>query len=233
MSNASKRPWVICHMMGSVDGRIQSQHWGVPDAAHYFEDQAAKIKADAWVVGRKTMQEFSSKAARRKRQGVFRIPKTDFVADHGAKTFAVAIDPAGKCNWETGKVSTEHVIEVLTGRVTGEYLDHLRAAGVSYVFGGKRELDLALVLRKLQDLFGIERVRLDGGGGNNGSFLKAGLVDELSLVLMPIADGTLGAPAVFDLDPGTPPRRATKLALQSVKRLEGGALWLRYEVSRR
>ena len=76
------------------------------------------------------------------------------------------------------------------------------------------------------------RVRLDGGGGNNGSFLAAGLIDELSLVLMPVADGSVGTPTVFDVPEGALPRVVTKLELQSVKRLEGGALWLRYRVAR-
>jgi hypothetical protein len=47
---------------------------------------------------------------------------------------------------------TEHVIEVLTENVAGEHLDHLRAMKVSYIFGGKISLDLALILEKLRNL---------------------------------------------------------------------------------
>jgi 2,5-diamino-6-(ribosylamino)-4(3H)-pyrimidinone 5'-phosphate reductase len=206
----SARPYVICHMMSSVDGRIQSLRWGVKDAAQFFEKQAAKIKVDAWMVGRKTMQEFSSKAARRARKTSARIGKQDFIAAGEAKSFAVVIDPSGKCNWQESEVE----------------------AGVSYLFAGKRQLDLQLVLEKLAQHFGIERVRLDGGGGNNGSFLAAGLIDELSLVLMPVADGSTGTPTVFDAGPGDSRHKSAKLTLQSVKRLDGGALWLRYLVER-
>ncbi len=226
----SSRPYVICHMMSSVDGRIQSSRWSVRNAARFFEDQAARIKVDAWMVGRTTMQEFSSQKPRHRRKGVFRIPKRDFIAEDETKTFAIAIDPLGKCNWDSNRVDTEHVIEVLTERVPSEYLDQLRSKNVSYIFGGKSELNLERVLEKLKRHFGIERVRLDGGGGNNGSFLKAGLIDELSLVLMPIADGSTGTPTVFDVESGHTRRTATKLALQSVKRLDGGALWLRYRI---
>ena len=221
---------MICHMMGSVDGRIQSSRWGVADAARFFEDQAAKIKVDAWMVGRTTMEEFSSKKPRRKRKGVPRIAKEDWIAAARARSYAVAIDPAGKCSWDSNEVAGDHVIEVLTRRVTSGYLAHLREQRVSYIFGGDRALDLKLVLRKLQQHFGIERVRLDGGGGNNGSFLAAGLIDELSLVLMPVADGSTGTPTVFDT--GTRARKATKLSLRSVERLGGGALWLRYRAGK-
>ncbi|RYG30996.1 MAG: hypothetical protein EOO01_35990 [Chitinophagaceae bacterium] len=54
------KPYVICHMLGSVDGRIKQNIWGFKDHHKYFEETAEKIPADAWLVGRVTMQEFSS-----------------------------------------------------------------------------------------------------------------------------------------------------------------------------
>lgn len=225
-------PHVTCHMLGSVDGRIVQKNWALKDSAKYFEEPASKIKADAWVVGRVTMEEFSSKRSKAKkpRTGKFEVPPGDFVAKKH-KTYAVAIDPHGKCRWDTNMVSTEHVIEVLTeDNVTAEYLDHLRSKAVSYVFGGKTELDLRRVLEKLRALFGIKRVRIDGGGGNNGQFLKAGLIDEFSLVLAPLADGTVGTQSVFDVEEGYTRRKATHFKLKSVTRIYGDFLWLRYQV---
>ena len=55
------KPYVICHMLGSVDGRIKQDIWNLDDPHKYFEETAEKIPADAWLVGRVTMQEFSSK----------------------------------------------------------------------------------------------------------------------------------------------------------------------------
>jgi 2,5-diamino-6-(ribosylamino)-4(3H)-pyrimidinone 5'-phosphate reductase len=225
------KPYVICHMMGSVDGRIKGAKWKIKNTAKYFEEPASKIKVDAWLVGRVTMQEFSSKTPRKKRAGRFDIPKTDYVAKL-AKTYAVAIDPKGKCNWKTDMVSTEHVIEVLTEKVSGEYLDHLRHAGVSYIFGGKSELDLELVLTKLRKLFNIKRLRIDGGAHVNGSFLKARLIDEFSYVLMPVADGTIGAPTMFEAFTENAKFHATHFKLKSVKRIYRNSLWLRYITQR-
>lgn len=227
------KPHVICHMMGSLDGRIKPDIWKPPYPGNLFEETAAKIKVDAWLVGRTTMQEFASKKPRRKLRGTFRVPREDFVARTDRKTFAVAIDPHGKCQWDTDHVDTDHVIEVLTESVTGEYLDHLRAANVSYVFAGRRSLDLGLALEKLRGLFGIKRARIDGGGIVNGSFLEAGLIDEFSLVLAPLVDGTIGSPTVFEISPDRAGRSATAMTLQSVKRLRNDALWLRYTVRKR
>jgi 2,5-diamino-6-(ribosylamino)-4(3H)-pyrimidinone 5'-phosphate reductase len=224
------KPHVTCHMMSSVDGRIISRHWGLKNPAKVFEETAAKIKVDAWIVGRTTMQEFASKKSGRLRRGVFSVPKTDFVASHDAKTFAVAIDPSGKCRWQSNRVDTDHVIEVLTEAVSSEYLDHLRSNNVSYIFGGRRTLDLARVLEKLSRLFPIRRARIDGGGTVNGSFLAAGLIDEFSHVIVPVADGTIGSPAVFDVAVGPKKRTASALRLVSVKRMPGNVLWCRYKV---
>ncbi len=224
------KPYVICHMMGSVDGRIKQNIWGFKDHHKYFEEPASKIKADAWLVGRITMQEFSSKMKHFLTKKKVNIPKTDFVAAHDAKAYAVVIDPSGKCFWDTNMVSTEHVIEVLTEKVSTKYLNHLREKNVSYIFGGKTEMDLDLVLRKLHKLFGIKRLRIDGGGHVNGSFLTAGLIDEFSLVLAPLADGTIGAPTVFEVEEGYGKRKATQFTIQSVKRIYKDFLWIRYKV---
>lgn len=224
------KPYVICHMLGSVDGKIKQNIWGFKDHHKYFEEPAAKIKADAWLVGRVTMQEFSSKKKPILKRGRINIPKEDFVADYKAKTFAVVIDPSGKCYWDTNMVSTEHVIEVLTEKVSAGYLEHLRSKNVSYIFAGSTELDLSLVLKKLNKLFGIKTVRIDGGGHVNGSFLKAGLIDEFSLVLAPIADGTIGALSVFEVEEGYGKRKATHFKLKSCKRIFDDFLWIRYQV---
>jgi riboflavin biosynthesis pyrimidine reductase len=224
------KPYVICHMLGSVDGRIKQNIWGFKDHHKYFEETAAKIKSDAWLVGRTTMQEFSSKKPFKDNQPNIRITKEDFVAEHGAKGYAVVIDPSGKCYWDTNMVSTEHVIEVLSEKVSGAYLQHLRLKNVSYIFAGKKELDLNLVLQKLNKLFGIKILRIDGGGHVNGSFLKAKLIDEFSLVLAPVADGTIGSPSVFEVEEGYGKRKATHFTIKSVKKIYNDFLWIRYLV---
>jgi riboflavin biosynthesis pyrimidine reductase len=137
----------------------------------------------------------------------------------------------------------------LVGRVTGQefakgkpypassnqtfpdaHLAGLRGEGVSYIFAGKSELDLALALDILHRELGVKRLLLEGGGGANGAFLRAGLVDELNLVICPAVDGARGAPSVFDSTDAEADRRApvTAMTLESSRALEGGAMLLRY-----
>ena len=227
-----KKPYVIAHMVSSIDGRSTPQNWpsSVKQMAHVFESTAAKIKADAWLVGRTTMQEFSSKKAHRLGPADRTLDKTDFVGKHTAKTYAVAIDAKGKCRWDKNMVSTEHVIEVLTKSVSTAYLRHLRDKEVSYIFAGEKKIDLAVALRKLNQLFGIKVVRVDGGGSTWGSFLKASLLDEISHVILPVADGSTGTSTIFDAEEGHSARRAKVLRLKSVKKLPNGCLWTRFLV---
>jgi riboflavin biosynthesis pyrimidine reductase len=228
------KPYVVVHALSSIDGRIQAHNWppSFKTTADVFERTAETIKADAWVVGRTTMQEFSSKRPPRLGRPDPSIPKEDFVGAHTAKTYAVAIDPSGKCRWDSNMVSTEHVIEVLTEQVSTAYLKHLRDKQVSYVFAGRTSIDLRVALAKLAKHFGIKRVRVDGGGTVWGSFLKASLIDEISHVIVPVADGSVGTPTVFDAEPGHTRRRAAALRLKSLKRLPGGVLWVRYLVEK-
>jgi riboflavin biosynthesis pyrimidine reductase len=102
---------------------------------------------------------------------------------------------------------------------------------VSYIFAGKHDVDLRLALEILNRELGIKRVLVEGGGAN-GAFLRAGLIDEISLVICPAVDGAKGAPSVFDSseeDAGTPaPVRS--MALKTSEVVEGGAVWLRYRL---
>ncbi|MGV3620332.1 MAG: dihydrofolate reductase family protein [Archangium sp.] len=222
------RPHITCHMISSVDGRTQTRHWP-GDTAKVFEETAATIKCDGWIVGRTTMAEFCEQSPRRKRSGRFDVPKKDFIAPHHEETYAIGLDPSGKLHWKHGNVDTEHAVMIVTEKVSGDYLEHLQRAGVSYLFGGKTTLDLKLVAEKLYRLLGIRRVTVQGGGSNNGSWLNEGLVDEISLVVMPFADGKLGLQSVFDIE-ADQFKAVHQLKLISSTTYKKQYVWLRYSV---
>ena len=81
----------------------------------------------------------------------------------------------------------------------------------------------------------FERLHEELGGGSNGAFLQAGLIDEISLAICPAVDGAKGAPSIFDSsdkDAGVAaPIRSMTLASTEV--LEGGVVWLRYRLQNR
>ena len=130
--------------------------------------------------------------------------------------------------WSSGDVEGDHVVAVLTHRVSDEYLSVLRERGVSYLLAGNDDVELPLALEKIGARLGVRTLMLEGGGGINGSFLRDGLIDEVSLLVAPVADGRIGTPALFDVSAErAAPRR---LALEGVEQRVGGVLWLRYRV---
>jgi len=224
----TKRPYVICHMLPSIDGRIVTRGWDVKNASREYERTAATFDADAWIIGRISMEPYAGKARVPSRKNGGRIAREDFVAEHDATSYAIAIDPSGKLRWRANDIDGEHVITVLTESVSDDYLAFLQAKGVSYLFGGKSLIDLAKVLQNLRALFGIRKLLLEGGGKINGSFLAAGLIDELSILVAPIADGSIGTPSLFDVTDRR--AHARNLTLLSIEKRGGGIVWLRYKV---
>ena len=75
--------------------------------------------------------------------------------------------------------------------------------------------------------FGVQRALLMGGGYADGTFAAADCVDELSLVVAPVAEVTSGQPALFETMRGL---RAEPLRfeLAEVRQLPSSGLWLHY-----
>jgi 2,5-diamino-6-(ribosylamino)-4(3H)-pyrimidinone 5'-phosphate reductase len=233
MTSRSQRPRVICHMMASADGRISTDGWPLTaEARKQYEEVHAGYDPDGWICGRVTMEPFAgalrteAEVARDHHAGGGR--REDFLAPGEHDSFAFAVDPDGRLAWESSDIDGDHVVAILSERVSDEYLAVLRERGVSYVFAGEGELDLALALDRIGALFGVRTLMLEGGGLINGAMLRAGLIDELSVLLAPVADGRVGTPALFDVDGDdvTPHR----LTLESIERRAGDVVWLRYRV---
>ena len=228
------KPHVICHMTVSLDGKVTGpfleQEAGLAACEVYYQVHR-QYKADAFACGRVTMIG-SFTHGWQPDLAAFReveVPDGDYVAQKAA-FYAVAFDRHGSLGWKASHIRDEdpgydnaHIIEVVCEDADKAYLAYLRSIGVSYIFGGSSDLDLNVVLEKLQNLFGIERLLLEGGGTLNGSFQRENLIDELSIVLAPLVAGE-GETCLF--------KNGCTAAyhLQSVEQRDMGCLWLRYEM---
>ena len=229
------RPRVICHMATSIDGRIVVEGWPAAESAavrREYEQVHESYDANGWLCGRVTMEPFAKQLrseADVAREHSGSAPREDFSAPGDFDSFAFAIDASGRLAWESNDISGDHVVAILSERVSDEYLAFLRKRGVSYVLAGARDVDLAGALDKIGERFGIETLMLEGGGRINGGMLDAGLIDEISVLIAPVADGRTGQPALFDRDGGA--MKPYALVLESVERRAGDVLWVRYRVA--
>jgi riboflavin biosynthesis pyrimidine reductase len=136
------------------------------------------------------------------------------------------LDAQGKIAWGRADIGGDPIVVVLTERVSDAHLAGLRKDAVSYIFAGEREPDLGRALDILNKELGIKRLELNGGGITNGSFLRAGLIDEISLAIFPAIDGAKGASCVFDSrdEESGMPAPLRSMMLESSEVLEGGAV---------
>ncbi len=226
------KPYVICHMLSSVDGRILPDRWHPPLSDHrVYERLHDEIGCDAWLVGRVTGQEFASRDTSYPPVTGSSFGRQSWFARKNADAWAVVLDAEGKIAWGRGDVGGDPLLVVLTQAVSDSHLAGLRQDSVSYIFAGEREIDLPAALEMLNRELGIHRLLLEGGGATNGALIQAGLIDELSLVIAPTVEGVPGGPAVFDIHGGSGALEGMGMALESCQMLEGGLVWLRYRFS--
>jgi riboflavin biosynthesis pyrimidine reductase len=224
-------------MVTSLDGKVTGDFLGKSAYNGLIEDYYRihrKYGADGFLCGRVTMEgSFPQPPVPSAVYDGPPIVREDYIAEKAA-FYAVAIDPRGKLWWSDRTIADTdegydgaHIIEVLTQSVSDAFLAHLQDKGVSYLFGGETELDLTFVAQKLKRQFGMETLLLEGGGIVNGSFLQKGLIDEISLVVVPAAEPSEKAVTLFQTGPYQTGDTATaSFRLKEATKLDHGGLWL-------
>lgn len=238
------KPYIFCHMLTSVDGKIIGPYMETPEgriAGDVFYNisfgKDPYYRHQGWLSGRVTTDDnftFYKKPELDENAPI--VPDGDFVAKPDAPLYYVSVDPSGKLGWENNELTYKdihaHVIEVLTGKASNAYKAFLRKLEISYIIAGEDSLDYALAMEKVNNLFGIETLMLGGGGVLNWSFIQAGMCDELSVVIAASADGSSETPALFETRDGLAADKPVRFVLQSAEVKDGGSVWLRYFIKR-
>ena len=238
------KPYVLCHMVTSIDGRIWGSRWRpatnvVPNLFETLHERLVEEggAGGSWLCGRVTAQEFARGKGKVYPPTSETFPRRNWYAVDDAarlavKAWGIFLDAHGKAVWERSDIGGDPILVILTEQVPDRHLAGLRREGISYIFAGRDSVDLAAALETLNRELGLTRLLLEGGGGANGALLRAGLVDEISLVISPVVDGSTGGPIVFnsgDTDLGPAPIERMTLASHTI--LEGGTVWLRYRLT--
>lgn len=123
------------------------------------------------------------------------------------------------------------MIEVLTERTAPAYRAYLRKRGVSYILAGSEMLDSKVAAKKLYQLFGIDTLLICGGGTINRTFLQQGVVDELNLLIAPVADGNPDSVTVFEKSDFLPDCMSVEFQLKNIEKLKANGVRLVYTVN--
>ena len=235
------RPYIFCHMMTSLDGKIMGDYMGTPEGEAagdvFYEIAFGKepyYHHQGWLSGRITTDDnFTFYESPELDENAAPVPEGDFIVKAEVPMYYVSVDPSGRLGWKSDILhyvdTTAHVIEVLTEKASNAYKAFLRQLGISYIIAGKETLDYSLAMEKLYNQFDIHTLMLGGGGILNWSFIQAGMCDEISVVIAASADGSSDTPALFSARKGLGDNKAKGFIMESAEVKDGGSVWLRYK----
>ena len=211
------RPYIICHMTTSIDGKVTGQFLTEPisaSACELYYDRNRSLRSNGFICSRVTMESSFTNGwfpdlSEYEAASYSCTEKMDFMVDDLCGFYAIAFDPKGKLGWKSNKIvdpdqdpgyDGAQIIEVLTEQVDRRYLKYLESMEIPYIFAGKTEIDVELALFKLKHIVGCEALLLEGGSIINGYFQRADMIDELSLVVAPVIGGKEGKLLFMDSD---------------------------------
>jgi hypothetical protein len=130
-------PYIICHMLSSVNGKIDGNALDVVIAEGEYDATGSKLEGDAWICGRTTMQQhFAEDELFVSASNTPAGPQPVFVARR-ADSYAISVETLGKLRWSSGDLDGDHLVCVVSERVPADYLTMLRENGISYVVAGE------------------------------------------------------------------------------------------------
>ena len=202
------KPYIVCHMMTSVDGRIDcamTEH--LPGVQEYYDTLDA-LDAPTRISGRVTAELEMALPGKFEAKTAEALGKEAFSKAADAEGYEIVVDTHGTLLWGESAEDERPLLILTSEQVSKEYLAYLNGKHISWIACGKEHVDLKRACE----------------------ILAAGLLDEVSILIGTGIDGRGGMQSVFD---GLPMERGvTPLKLMSVQQYGSGAVWLRYNVEK-
>lgn len=247
------RTYIVLQIGASVDGRITC----APNLTMFDKDPVADLLPDGGPLWRKLEEAIEaschpqatimgSGTVRRESDPLRELPPfdgdpkslhEDFLPEDVVKRtrdWKVLVDGRGRnrSGYKGTETPGSHILHLVAHGAAPEYLAFLRREQIPYLIGGEKHVDLPEVMRKLRSKLGVMAARLCGGGTLNGAMLRAGLIDEVHLIMWPLMIGGDATPTLADCPDLTASDRPAKLKLIKAEPQPDGHLWLHYKVDR-
>lgn len=205
-------PEITCLMISSLDGKGTGDflfHKACECSLFKYFGLETKLGIQGYIMGTNTY--LSDYAPKNYKPDLSKFKNTniskseDYISKEKGEYYAIAFDIEGEIPWKTnkgvflsefGRNQVSHIFEVVTEKASKEYLAYLRSIDIPYIIGGKEEIDIGYVLKKLKKDFGMNKLLLEGGPTINGSFFNQNFVDKIILFHVPLL-GNSGDKPVF------------------------------------
>lgn len=251
MQNNSQRPKVIILVAAAVDGRISlgpnRTMWddmddvrgALPGEAEVWAETKRQLyqlhQVQASMLGSNSLVGTDDQlVALPPHSGEAAPLYSDFVppeviSDPHRKGWLVVVDGRGRCRSGYQGEDGWQMLHLVSHAVAPEYLAFLQQMRIPYLIAGERRVDLEQVLAKMHAKLGVTALVNEAGGNLAGAMLRAGLVDEVNVIVRPIIIGGKDTPSLFDSPDLLPTEMPVHLQLVSAQILaDSDHLWLRY-----
>ncbi|CAD2222692.1 hypothetical protein AGDE_15271 [Angomonas deanei] len=252
MSNQT-RAKVVCHMMVTLDGKINGEAYNCDNYEYfgktYYDVEVRHFPASkVCIIGRKSNEGGIETVTDLpplpegtviSREEDFIVPFEEPLED--GTHWNCIVDPRGVFAPKDRILKMDsfpyydgdRIVSVVTQKQPSDvFLYYLQQKKIPYIFAGDEKLDCAVAVEKLSRYLNEKIIMLHGGPTLNGSFLKDGVIDELSLLQVPIQSNNPADLPLFTSmkeDEILPPLQLNLLACES---LQHSGLWLHYEVKK-
>lgn len=216
-------PRVIIHSAVSVDGRID---WFTPDIGLYYE-LAAQWGEHATLAGSNTIISAEEANMDEGDPTPFEVDPTD------TRPLLVVPDSRGRIqHWGVLREQPywRQCVVLVSKSTPKSYLEYLKEWSIDTIMTGDTQVDLRKALEILYERYDVKVVRVDSGGTLNGVLLRAGLVNEVSVMIHPGLVGGISPRSLFRAPDLSEPEGVIPLSLTHVEELRGDVVWLRYDV---
>jgi riboflavin biosynthesis pyrimidine reductase len=228
------RPTVLAHNVASLDGRLTiaprvllltgDERWsaiagatdGYSRLMREYAPDAILEGSGSFVMDAETWTTGADPAA-----GGMAQPGEDFLPSSvtgrpGHRGWFTVVDGRGRVRWGFKEYPDPswagwHLLVLVCARTPAAYVAYLREEKIPYLVAGDGRVDLALALEKLGDKLRVRRVLSTAGGRLGGALLRAGLIDEIDLELLPALIGGDATPALFDARPLAPDEQPSRI----------------------
>lgn len=191
------RPYIICHMMTSIDGRIDCGMTEKLKGTEEYYKILDDLDISAVLCGRVTAElEMADKEKFSVKNSEI-IGIESFSKKLNSEKYNIIVDTKGTLLWNNYSQKIPLLI-ITSEQAEKEYFDYLNSKNISWIACGKEKINMKRAMEILKGEFNIHRLAVAGGGTVNEGFLEEKLIDEISILIGPGIDGRKGMTAVFD-----------------------------------
>jgi 2,5-diamino-6-(ribosylamino)-4(3H)-pyrimidinone 5'-phosphate reductase len=222
-------PRIILHNAVSADGRVD---WFTADVGKFYE-LAAGWHEDATLAGSDTLLKAYPEE---------KIPPEDDEAFEHTKpgtedTRPLLVVPDSKGRIRRILPLLRHepywrdILILCSSNTPPAYLSYLQKRNIRYIVSGNDYVNYERALDELNLHYGVKMVRVDSGGTLNGILLRAGLVNEVSILIHPFLVGGAVPKSLFKASELVSAAGIITLKLIHCEQVSEDLVWLRYGVT--